>query len=139
MKERMNRVSDQAKSPVVVANIVSQFLLSGYYLLAFRLPSHLPSREVPGSRRKPRRIRIKISRLLDSPASLGKQMNDKCFVYLDDLIVFERNVDDRNTMLIKVYATSREINLKLNPAKKAIIIPRPHSIIVRNIYQVQIK
>lgn len=41
----------------------------------------------------------------------------KCFVYLDDLIVFERNLDNHNTNIIKTFDRLRKVNLKLNPAK----------------------
>jgi len=42
---------------------------------------------------------------------------EKCFVYLDDLIVFGRNLEDHNKNLIKVFTRLRKVNLKLNPTK----------------------
>lgn len=42
---------------------------------------------------------------------------ERCFVYLDDLIIFGRNLDDHNKNLIKVFERLRKVNLKLNPAK----------------------
>ncbi|KAG7295451.1 hypothetical protein JYU34_021634 [Plutella xylostella] len=41
----------------------------------------------------------------------------KCFVYLDDLIVFGRNLDDHNKNLLDVFERLRQVNLKLNPSK----------------------
>ncbi|KAG7303852.1 hypothetical protein JYU34_010754 [Plutella xylostella] len=42
---------------------------------------------------------------------------EKCFVYLDDLIVFGRNLDDHNKNLLDVFERLRQVNLKLNPSK----------------------
>lgn len=42
---------------------------------------------------------------------------EKCFIYLDDLIVFGRNLDDHNRNLLKVCNRLRSVNLKLNPEK----------------------
>lgn len=40
-----------------------------------------------------------------------------CFIYLDDLIVFGKNLIEHNKNLIKVLQRLREVNLKLNPNK----------------------
>lgn len=42
---------------------------------------------------------------------------EKCFVYLDDLIVFGRNLENHNKNLIDVFERLRKVNLKLNPNK----------------------
>lgn len=42
---------------------------------------------------------------------------ESCFVYLDDLIVFGRNLQNHNSHLIEVFERLRKVNLKLNPAK----------------------
>lgn len=42
---------------------------------------------------------------------------DKCFVYLDDLIVFGRNLAEHNKNLCNVFSRLRKVNLKLNPLK----------------------
>lgn len=42
---------------------------------------------------------------------------DKCLVYLDDLIVFGRNLALHNKNLIDVFYRLREVNLRLNPQK----------------------
>lgn len=42
---------------------------------------------------------------------------DKCFVYLDDLIIFGRNLNSHNKNLIDVLERLRKVNLKLNPSK----------------------
>ena len=42
---------------------------------------------------------------------------EKCFVYLDDLIVFGNNLNIHNINLSKVLARLRKVNLKLNPSK----------------------
>ena len=42
---------------------------------------------------------------------------DKCFVYLDDLIVFGRNLEAHNRNLIDIFERLRKVNLKLNPTK----------------------
>lgn len=42
---------------------------------------------------------------------------EKCFVYLDDLIVFGRNLSEHNKNLTDVFNRLRKVNLKLNPLK----------------------
>lgn len=42
---------------------------------------------------------------------------EKCFVYLDDLIVFGRNLREHNKNLMDVLLRLRTVNLKLNPSK----------------------
>lgn len=42
---------------------------------------------------------------------------DKCFVYLDDLIIFGRNLNSHTINLIDVLERLRKVNLKLNPGK----------------------
>lgn len=42
---------------------------------------------------------------------------EKCLIYLDDLIVFGRNLENHNKNLIKVFERLRKVNLKLNPRK----------------------
>lgn len=63
--------------------------------------------------------------LKTSPSAFSRLMTvamsglnyDKCFVYLDDLIVFGRNLEDHNRNLINVFSRLRQVNLKLNPYK----------------------
>lgn len=63
--------------------------------------------------------------LKTSPSSFSRMMNialsglnnEKCLIYLDDLIVFGRNLDIHNKNLQDVFERLREVNLKLNPAK----------------------
>lgn len=60
-----------------------------------------------------------------SPSAFSRMMTiamsglnyDKCFVYLDDLICFGRNIEQHNKNLISVLQRLREVNLKLNPKK----------------------
>lgn len=60
-----------------------------------------------------------------SPSSFSRLMTiamsglnyEKCFVYLDDLIIFGRNLHDHNSNLMKVFDRLRQVNLKLNPSK----------------------
>lgn len=42
---------------------------------------------------------------------------DKCFVYLDDLVIFGRNLETHNKNLLDVFERLRTVNLKLNPSK----------------------
>lgn len=42
---------------------------------------------------------------------------EKCFVYLDDIVVFGRNLENHNSNLISVLERLRKVNLKLNPVK----------------------
>lgn len=42
---------------------------------------------------------------------------DKCFLYLDDLIIFGRNLEIHNKNLVSVLERLRKVNLKLNPDK----------------------
>lgn len=63
--------------------------------------------------------------LKTSPNAFSRMINiamsglafDKCFVYLDDLIVFGRSLDDHNKNLFDVFSRLRKVNLKLNPQK----------------------
>lgn len=42
---------------------------------------------------------------------------EKCIIYLDDLIIFGRNLTDHNKNLMSVFSRLRKVNLKLNPSK----------------------
>lgn len=42
---------------------------------------------------------------------------EQCLVYLDDLCVFGRNLENHNKNLLDVFSRLRKVNLKLNPAK----------------------
>lgn len=42
---------------------------------------------------------------------------EQCLVYLDDLCVFGRNLENHNKNLMDVFSRLRKVNLKLNPAK----------------------
>lgn len=63
--------------------------------------------------------------LKTSPSSFSRLMTvamsglnyDKCFVYLDNLICFGRNLDMHNKNLIDILYRLRNVNLKLNPDK----------------------
>jgi RNase H-like domain found in reverse transcriptase/Reverse transcriptase (RNA-dependent DNA polymerase)/Integrase zinc binding domain/Integrase core domain/Retroviral aspartyl protease len=46
---------------------------------------------------------------------------DKCFVYLDDIIVFGSNLETHNRNLTAVLNRLREVNLKLNPKKTKLL------------------
>lgn len=60
-----------------------------------------------------------------SPSAFSRVMSiamsgltfEKCFIYLDDLIVFGRNLDAHNKNLTDVFERLRKVNLKLNPGK----------------------
>jgi hypothetical protein len=60
-----------------------------------------------------------------SPSAFSRMMTiamaglnyEKCFVYLDDVIVFGRNLDQHNKNLMTVLERLRKVNLKLNPSK----------------------
>lgn len=63
--------------------------------------------------------------LKTSPSAFSRMMNiamsglnhEKCLLYLDDLVVFGRNLNEHNKNLLDVFTRLREVNLKLNPAK----------------------
>lgn len=63
--------------------------------------------------------------LKTSPGSFSRMMtmamtgltHDKCLVYLDDLVVFGRNLSIHNKNLQDVFERLRKVNLKLNPQK----------------------
>lgn len=63
--------------------------------------------------------------LKTSPGSFSRLMTvamsglnyDKCFVYLDNLICFGRNLDSHNKNLLDILTRLRKVNLKLNPDK----------------------
>lgn len=63
--------------------------------------------------------------LKTSPSSFSRMINiamsglayEKCFIYLDDLIVFGRNLEDHNKNLMVVLQRLRQVNLRLNPQK----------------------
>jgi hypothetical protein len=60
-----------------------------------------------------------------SPSSFSRMITmamsgltyEKCFVYLDDIVVFGRNLGDHNKNLISIFERLRKVNLKLNPTK----------------------
>lgn len=60
-----------------------------------------------------------------SPSSFSRLMTiamsgldtTKCLVYLDDIIVFGKSIEDHNRNLIAVFEKLRKVNLKLNPKK----------------------
>lgn len=60
-----------------------------------------------------------------SPNSFSRMMNlamsglnnEKCLIYLDDLIVFGRNLDIHNKNLQDVFERLKKVKLKLNPSK----------------------
>lgn len=63
--------------------------------------------------------------LKTSPSSFSRMMTiamaglnyNKCLIYLDDLIVFGRNLEIHNKNLQDVFERLRSVNLKLNPLK----------------------
>lgn len=63
--------------------------------------------------------------LKTSPSSFSRSMTvamsglnyDKCFIYLDNLIAFGRNLDMHNKNLLDILMRLRKVNLKLNPDK----------------------
>lgn len=63
--------------------------------------------------------------LKTSPSAFSRMMTvamsgltyEKCFVYLDDLVVFGRNLEQHNKNLLDIFARLRKVNLKLNPVK----------------------
>lgn len=63
--------------------------------------------------------------LKTSPSSFSRMMTmamaglsyDKCLIYQDDLIVFGRNLGEKNKNLQDVFERLRKVNLKLNPEK----------------------
>jgi RNase H-like domain found in reverse transcriptase/Reverse transcriptase (RNA-dependent DNA polymerase) len=60
-----------------------------------------------------------------SPSAFSRMMTialaglnyEKCFVYLDDVIVFGRNLNQHNKNLMSVLERLRRVNLRLNPQK----------------------
>lgn len=60
-----------------------------------------------------------------SPSSFSRLMTiamsgldtTKCLVYLDDIIVFGKSIEEHNRNLIAVFEKLRRVNLKLNPKK----------------------
>lgn len=63
--------------------------------------------------------------LKTSPSAFSRIMNiamsgltfEKCFIYLDDLVVFGRNFEIHKKNLLDVFERLRKVNLKLNPNK----------------------
>lgn len=63
--------------------------------------------------------------LKTSPGSFSRMMNmamsgltyEKCFVYMDDLIIYGFSLDNHNKNLQDVFERLRKVNLKLNPQK----------------------
>lgn len=63
--------------------------------------------------------------LKTSPSSFSRLMTvamsglnyDKCFVYLDNIICFGRNLSSHNKNLMDILTRLRKVNLKLNPLK----------------------
>lgn len=63
--------------------------------------------------------------LKSSPSAFSRAMTiamsglnyESCFIYLDDLIVFGKNLIDHNKNLVKVLQRLRHVKLKLNPSK----------------------
>lgn len=63
--------------------------------------------------------------LKTSPSSFSRMMNialaglnyEKCLIYLDDLIIFGRNLETHNKNLQDVFERLKKVNLKLNPTK----------------------
>lgn len=63
--------------------------------------------------------------LKTSPSAFSRMMtiamsglnHEKCLLYLDDLVIFGRNLTEHNKNLLDVFSRLREVNLKLNPAK----------------------
>ena len=63
--------------------------------------------------------------LKTSPSSFSRLMTVamsglnlyKCLIYLDDIIIFGRTLEEHNKNLISVFQRLREVNLKLNPLK----------------------
>ena len=63
--------------------------------------------------------------LTGAPATFQRIMNNvlaglqgfKCFVYLDDVVIYGRNLEDHNSKLLQVFERLRENNLKLQPEK----------------------
>lgn len=77
--------------------------------------------------------------LKTSPSSFSRAMTialsglnyEKCIVYLDDIIVIGRNLNQHNKNLIDVFSRLRKVNMKLNPLKcnflkKRAFVPRSH-------------
>jgi hypothetical protein len=60
-----------------------------------------------------------------SPSSFSRMMSiamsgltqENCFIYLDDIIVFGRNLIHHNSNLIKIFERLRKVNLKIHPNK----------------------
>ena len=42
---------------------------------------------------------------------------EQCLIYLDDIVVFGKNMQKHNINLLDVFARLRQVNLKLNPEK----------------------
>ncbi|CAG4993640.1 unnamed protein product [Colias eurytheme] len=63
--------------------------------------------------------------LKTSPSAFSRAMTialsglnyEKCIVYLDDIIVMGRNLNQHNKNLIDVFSRLRKVNMKLNPLK----------------------
>lgn len=63
--------------------------------------------------------------LKTSPSAFSRAMTialsglnyDKCIVYLDDIIVVGRNLNQHNKNLIDVFTRLRKVNMRLNPSK----------------------
>lgn len=63
--------------------------------------------------------------LKTSPSAFSRMMSiamsgltsSRCFVYLDDIIVFGKNLREHNRNLMEVFERLREVNLKIHPGK----------------------
>lgn len=60
-----------------------------------------------------------------SPSAFSRVMSialsgltyEKCFVYMDDIIIFGRSLESHNKNLIDIFERLRKVNLKINPSK----------------------
>lgn len=66
-----------------------------------------------------------------SPSAFSRVMSvalsgltcEKAFIYMDDIIVFGRNIESHNKNLIDVFERLRKVNLKINPCKCEFLKP----------------
>lgn len=98
-------------------------LTQSYYQLSLD-PSSRPYTAFTTDRAQYQMKRLPMG-LKTSPSSFSRAMTialaglnyESCFLYLDDIIVFGKNLNEHNKNLVKVLQRLRQVNLKLNPQK----------------------
>ena len=74
--------------------------------------------------------------LKNAPATFQRMIDNafrglvgkECFVYIDDIVIFGKTLEEHNKNLVKVLQTIKELNLKLEPSKCEFLRPELESL-----------